>query len=80
MLCQFTDRGGGPRTLVDFVNVANVYPAGLLDFDSEGLLLTDDGALAHRLTDPGRATGPVSCRPQLRRIMRNCANCNKVYF
>ena len=54
VLCQFTDRGDPPkRTLAEFVRVPNVYPAGRLDFDSEGLLvLTDDGALAHRLTDP----------------------------
>jgi 23S rRNA pseudouridine2457 synthase len=54
VLCQFTDRGDPPRrTLAKFVKMPCVYPAGRLDYDSEGLLLlTDDGALAHRLTDP----------------------------
>ena len=54
VLCQFTDRGTPPRpTLAGFGLAAGVYPAGRLDFDSEGLLLlTDDGVLAHRLTDP----------------------------
>ncbi len=54
VLCQFTDRGTPPRrTLAEFVAQANVYPAGRLDYDSEGLLLlTDDGGLARRLTDP----------------------------
>ena len=54
VLCQFTDRSTPPRpTLAGFGLPAQVYAAGRLDFDSEGLLLlTDDGALAHRLTDP----------------------------
>lgn len=54
VLCQFTDRSTPPRpTLAGFGLPPDVYPAGRLDFDSEGLLLlTDDGALAHRLTDP----------------------------
>jgi 23S rRNA pseudouridine2457 synthase len=54
VLCQFTDRSASPRrTLAEFGLPADVYPAGRLDFDSEGLLLlTDDGALAHRLTAP----------------------------
>ena len=54
VLCQFTDRSATPRrTLAEFGLPPGVYPAGRLDFDSEGLLLlTDDGALAHRLTDP----------------------------
>ena len=52
VLCQFTD-AQGRSTLADFVRQKNVYAAGRLDRDSEGLLLlTDDGALAHRLTDP----------------------------
>jgi 23S rRNA pseudouridine2457 synthase len=54
VLCQFTDRSQpARRTLAEFGLPAGVYAAGRLDYDSEGLLLlTDDGALAHRLTDP----------------------------
>lgn len=54
VLCQFTDRSTPPRrTLAEFRLPPDVYAAGRLDHDSEGLLLlTDDGALAHRLTDP----------------------------
>ena len=54
VLCQFTDRSTPPRpTLAGFGLPAGVYPAGRLDHDSEGLLLlTDDGALVHRISDP----------------------------
>ena len=54
VLCQFTDRSDPPRrTLAGFGLPPRVYAAGRLDYDSEGLLLlTDDGALANRLTDP----------------------------
>lgn len=58
VLCQFTDGGLPPRrTLAEFGLPPGVYPAGRLDRDSEGLLLlTDDGALAHRITDPRHAS------------------------
>ncbi|HYG06176.1 MAG TPA: pseudouridine synthase [Stenotrophomonas sp.] len=54
VLTQFSDRGAtGRRTLAEFGLPAGVYAAGRLDMDSEGLLLlTDDGGLAHKLTDP----------------------------
>ncbi|MEH6420517.1 pseudouridine synthase [Pseudomonas sp. CGJS7] len=54
VLSQFTDRSVPPKpTLAGFALPKDVYAAGRLDHDSEGLLLlTDDGGLAHRLTDP----------------------------
>jgi 23S rRNA pseudouridine2457 synthase len=53
VLSQFTDEGTGHPTLKDYINVPDVYAAGRLDRDSEGLLLlTDDGALIRQLTDP----------------------------
>lgn len=52
VICQFSGDGMHP-TLADYIPVAGVYPAGRLDTDSEGLLLlTDDGKLQHRITDP----------------------------
>lgn len=52
VLSQFTGEPG-QRTLAEFVNEKGIYAAGRLDADSEGLLLlTDDGALQHRLADP----------------------------
>lgn len=50
VITQFS--GDGP-TLRDYIDLKDVYPVGRLDHDSEGLLLlTDDGALQHRLADP----------------------------
>jgi 23S rRNA pseudouridine2457 synthase len=52
VLSQFTPEGNH-QTLRDYIDMPGVYAAGRLDADSEGLLLlTDDGVLQHRLTDP----------------------------
>ncbi len=52
VLTQFTDKDGRP-TLADYIKLPNIYAAGRLDMDSEGLLiLTDDGALNAMLTQP----------------------------
>lgn len=52
VLSQFTDTSGRP-TLKDFLPGILAYPAGRLDFDSEGLLLlTDDGRWQQRISDP----------------------------
>ncbi|MBI4809260.1 MAG: rRNA large subunit pseudouridine synthase E [Nitrosomonadales bacterium] len=52
VICQFSRDGMHP-TLADYIAVPDVYPAGRLDTDSEGLLLlTDDGKLQHHITDP----------------------------
>ena len=56
VLSQFTTQEGH-RTLADLVDVPNVYAAGRLDKDSEGLLvLTDDGALQHQIASPKART------------------------
>ncbi len=59
VICKFSPEPGR-RTLADYVNLQDVYPAGRLDTDSEGLLLlTDDGALQARIANPDHKLAKV---------------------
>jgi 23S rRNA pseudouridine2457 synthase len=59
VICKFSPEPG-KRTLAEFIDVPNVYPAGRLDTDSEGLLLlTDNGTLQSRIADPSHKIAKV---------------------
>ncbi len=67
VMCSFTDPEGR-STLAEYVPVPDVYAAGRLDYDSEGLvLLTNDGWLLHRLTHP-RYEHPKTYLVQVERV------------
>ena len=61
VLCQFTDENAR-QTLADFIDIPSIYAAGRLDKDSEGLLLlTDDGKLQNRISDPKHKQPKTYC-------------------
>ena len=65
VLCQFSPDGSAKPTLADYIPLPDVYPAGRLDADSEGLVvLTADGALQARIASP-RAKLPKIYRVQV---------------
>ena len=65
VLSQFTDKEKQFNTrenLSDYINIPNIYPAGRLDKDSEGLLiLTDEGLLQSKISDPKYKVAKTYC-------------------
>jgi 23S rRNA pseudouridine2457 synthase len=62
VLCQFSHDGSGKPTLADYVPLPDVYPAGRLDADSEGLVvLTADGALQAQIASPHTKLRKIYC-------------------
>jgi len=52
VICQFSPHEKH-QSLAEYISIKDIYPAGRLDHDSEGLLLlTDDGKLQHKISDP----------------------------
>ena len=81
VLSQFTD-DSGKQTLADYIDIKAVYPAGRLDYDSEGLmLLTDDGHLQAQISDPktnlARHTG-FKLRAQ--RVLHSARHCSRASY
>ena len=74
VLCQFTDNSSNKRSVLkDYIPILGVYPVGRLDLDSEGLLLlTDNGQLQHRLSNPTSAH-PRTYYVQVERIPNKIA-------
>jgi 23S rRNA pseudouridine2457 synthase len=72
VVCQFSPHAARP-TLKQFIQPGGVYPAGRLDWDSEGLVvLTGDGALQHRISDP-RAKMPKTYWVQVEGVIGETA-------
>ena len=72
VVSHFTDSDGAP-TLAEYISMRDVYAAGRLDKDSEGLLLlTDDGRLAARITGP-KAKIPKTYLAQVERVPEQAA-------
>lgn len=73
VLSQFTDQENKRTTLKSYINESDCYPAGRLDYDSEGLLLlTDNGELQHQLSHP-KHKAPKTYWVQLDNIITNKA-------
>ena len=74
VLCQFTDSSDKKRPILkDYIPISGVYPVGRLDLDSEGLLLlTDNGQLQHRLSNP-KFAHPRTYYVQVERIPNRTA-------
>jgi 23S rRNA pseudouridine2457 synthase len=73
VLCQFTDETRTKRTLADYLPIRDVYPAGRLDYDSEGLvILTNAGWLQHRIANPALKE-PKTYWVQIERIPEDAA-------